>query len=185
MNARAEEIGSLCRNGDVLLVPYVELEGRRTLTDSQVIAGFDGLVSDGLVETVFPSGEITEPDDFLTFARSPGVLMTFIYAREQLAGFSWLSHLQRNWALGNFALYRSVWGPKSTEIGKTMLNLWFHMEHQGRLCWQTIGGITPSENRRAIAYIRRLGFTIIGEIPVGTERLTISHLTRGAFYGRR
>lgn len=168
-----------------MLVPYVELDGTRTLTNSQVMAGFHGLQSDGTLDTVFPGGEILEPDDFLHFAKHGGWAMTFIYAEDRLAGFAWLSHQQRGWALGNFALLKTVWGARAIEIGEMVLNLWFHMEHGGEMLWQTIGGVTPSANRRAIAFIRRLGFTLVGEIPVGDDRLTVSHLTRGQFYGRR
>lgn len=173
------------RDWGVQLVPYIEHMGAWIIDDYKVMAAFDGLVADGTLETTFPSGDIDSPDDFLIFAKSRGTMMTFLYTEEQLAGFAWLSHLQQGWALGNFALLKRVWGPESLIIGRALLNLWFHMERGDAPVFETIGGVTPSDNRRALAYIKRLGFTLVGNLPVGETGMTISYLTQDQFYGRR
>ena len=83
-------------------------------------------------------------------------------------------------AIGNFLLFRKYWnGDDSIDIGRIGLRHWFT-----DFGLDIIVGTTPKLNRAALAYVHRLGFTSIGEIPdfasyKGQKCPTIiSHLTK-------
>jgi hypothetical protein len=81
------------------------------------------------------------------------------------AGLLMLNHVLVNdvvkRAVGNFMFFREYWHRHdSLEIGRAVLDHWFL-----NMGFDVIAGITPRANRAAIAFIKRLGFHIIGDVP--------------------
>lgn len=173
----------------MIIVPYVLSNGAWTISDTEICKAHDQLFRDGTLETIFPQSAPISPDDLCAFFKAPGILPQFVYEyKEQIGpmmGFAWLSDLRQKWALGNFATFRPHWGRRTLEMGRNVLNLWFRMEHHGEPVFDTIGGVTPSRNRLAVQYIEHLGFTVLGEIPIGDKSVTISYMTREQFDGWR
>lgn len=66
-------------------------------------------------------------------------------------------HVKR--ALGNFLLFKNYWHDEdSTRIGGVILDSWFQY-------LDTIAGVTPEKNERALRYVEHMGFTRVGTIP--------------------
>jgi len=62
-------------------------------------------------------------------------------------------------ALGNFLLFKKYWGHEdATRIGAIILDTWFKD-------LETVGGVTPELNDRALRFIEEMGFTRLGVIP--------------------
>lgn len=82
--------------------------------------------------------------------------------------------------VAGFLFFKQYWNHKDAdEAGHKVLEYWFDT-----LGLDVVGGITPKLNRPALAYIHRLGFVSIGDIPhfstiKGHESpATVSYLTR-------
>jgi hypothetical protein len=62
-------------------------------------------------------------------------------------------------ALGNFLLFKNYWHDvDATRVGALILDSWFqHLD--------TVAGVTPEKNDRALRFIEHLGFVRIGTIP--------------------
>jgi hypothetical protein len=81
------------------------------------------------------------------------------------AGLLMLEHILYNdtvkRAVGNFLFFHEYWHRQdSLQLGHAVLNHWF-----GVMDFDVIAGVTPRGNRAAIAFIKRLGFQIVGDIP--------------------
>lgn len=64
-------------------------------------------------------------------------------------------------AVGNFLFFREYWDRHDTQqLGQAVLDHWF-----GTMGFDVIAGVTPRTNRAAIAFIKRLGFQLIGDVP--------------------
>lgn len=61
--------------------------------------------------------------------------------------------------LGNFLLFKKYWdSDQSVKIAALILDSWFaHLN--------TVAGVTPALNLRAVRFIEKMGFTLLGEIP--------------------
>lgn len=81
------------------------------------------------------------------------------------AGMLILAHILRNdivkRAVGNFLFFKEYWHRHdSLELGRAVLDHWF-----GVMDFDVIAGVTPRLNRAAVAFIKRLGFQIMGDVP--------------------
>jgi hypothetical protein len=81
------------------------------------------------------------------------------------AGMLMLDHILMNdtvkRAVGNFLFFKEYWHRHdSLEIGHAVMAHWFF-----NMGFDVIAGITPRANRAAIAFIKRLGFQVVGDIP--------------------
>lgn len=64
-------------------------------------------------------------------------------------------------AIAGFLFFKDYWNHRDAdEAGGKILDHWFDV-----VGLDTIGGLTPKHNRPALAYIHRLGFVSVGEIP--------------------
>ena len=167
-----------------MVMPYVDDGGAWTRSDVEVLYFFNDFVADGLLETVFPAADLVDGDDFLAFAKHPAILMAFIYADDQPAGFVWLSDIKQKWALGNFALLKWTWGKRTLNIGHMVLDYWFGLTSFGSPVLETITGVIPAWNKRAVHYVQKIGFQVLGDIPIGDQAITVSYITRGMNHGR-
>lgn len=62
-------------------------------------------------------------------------------------------------------MFREAWGLNTIEIGFKILDYFYDMEHNGEKLFKVLIGNTPPSNKAALAYIKKLGFDVIGEIP--------------------
>lgn len=81
------------------------------------------------------------------------------------AGMLILNHILFNdvvkRAVGNFLFFHEYWNRHDTlALGQAVLDHWF-----GVMGFDIIAGVTPRANRAAIAFIKRIGFQIVGDVP--------------------
>jgi RimJ/RimL family protein N-acetyltransferase len=83
-------------------------------------------------------------------------------------------------ATGNFCFFHEYWNRHDTlAMARAVLDAWF-----GVLDADCITGVTPRQNRAAIAFVKRIGFTVVGDIPQFTtyenepSAAAISYMTK-------
>jgi hypothetical protein len=87
--------------------------------------------------------------------------------------------------LGNFLLFKKYWHDvDSTRIGTLILDSWFqHLD--------TVAGVTPESNGRALRFVEHLGFERVGAIPGFASyrgegcSSVVTYLTRRGWLARR
>lgn len=86
-----------------------------------------------------------------------GDKITDLAAIAMLTDIRVTDHVKR--ALGNFLLFKNYWhGEDSTRVGGVILDSWFQY-------LDTIAGVTPEKNERALRFVQHMGFIRIGVIP--------------------
>jgi hypothetical protein len=149
---------------ELRLIPYVEINGARTLPDSFVEDVFTEMVVRGLVSTVFAGSLVKDGDDFLRMIRSPSNLAVFAVLGEQCVGLAWLNGIGVNHAYGHFCYFDND-HVSAVEFGRKVLDYWWSLSGPKGAVLDVILGAIPSFNARAVAYVQKMGFVKLGEIP--------------------
>lgn len=165
---------------DIELIPYIEVNGIRTLTDDQVKAVYCQMAADGTLNTVFASGPIKSPAEFMSMMKSPTNLPVVLAISGRFAGIGWLNGLEDNHAMAHFCFYKEHWGRRSFDLGKKLLNYWM-----GFNLFDVLVGRIPSFNKRAIHFVERLGFRRVGEIPYLGKDLNGDRVSMSILYYSR
>jgi len=148
--------------GDITLIPYVEINGQRSISDDILLAFWGKIIEQGLDRRTF--GKETGPDEFIRLVKAPYNLPVFpvINGENAPAGVAYLNNVVGNHAFAHFVFAKEVWGKKTTEMGQALLRYWFNFA-DGQL--DVILGNVPAANSRAVRFVERLGFTNLGEVP--------------------
>ena len=176
--------------GDKMIVPYAQVNGSWTIPDSGLEAFYRELQAQKVMPKLFRQARVDDECQFVALLKSPANLATFAFIDSVPVGFAWLNDVRDNHAWAHFGFLKSAWGEDALEFGRMILNYWFQFPSgSGGYLFDLICGHTPTDNRSAIAFIAKLGFIIVGEIPLlyraaeGRTGAIFSYLTRETFYG--
>jgi hypothetical protein len=165
------------------IVPYVEINGTRTATDTYINSLYQTMVKDNLVKRVFVNDQMETSQDFLNHMKSPNILPLIALYEGKPMGVAWLADIKPNTATAHFCFFKCSWGKLTEEMGRAVLDYWFgQKDGKYNFPFKTIIGMTPERNRSALKYIRQLGFKVLGAIPY-LDYGVISYLERKD-YGR-
>lgn len=150
---------------DFVLIPYVEMNGSRTLPDSFLEDAFDGMVERSLVSTVFHGTTMNNGDDFIGVFRNPANISVFVLNQDkQCIAFAWLNGIGANSAYGHFCFFKDLCADTQA-VGQAILDYWFSLSGGDGPFLDVILGAVPAFNHRACAFVQKLGFVKLGEIP--------------------
>lgn len=149
-----------------MLLPYVKETNGWNIDDEIIKRLWDKLVEDKLHTFVFYDADIINRDDFLKFMQSNNNLPVVTFADDKVAGFAWLNGINTSFAFAHFAFYKSAWGKYTDEIGEELFTYWFSLKNEmGDRIFDTLLGLVPEFNERAIKFVKRVGCVEIGSIP--------------------
>ena len=160
----------------ITLIPYVEIDGARTVSDSVVKEAFRKTVQDKTHTTVFYDGKIKTEDEFLDLMKDPKNLPVFVLVDDKLSGYAWINSIADNHAFAHFNFFKETWGKCAEDIGKSLLDYWFSFPGSNGPMFDVLIGMIPKFNTKANRFIERLGFVRVGEIPM---------MLRNAYAGER
>ena len=156
------------------LIPYAE----ENIPDSVFHWFWNQMVEERLDKVVFYAGGVKNPYDFIVLMKY-NVLPTFVINSDSKpVALAWLSDFGNRKAFAHFCVLKRAWG-KSKEIGLKVLEFWLN-----ELDLNVVLGMTPTRNRMAIAFIKKLGMKVLGDIPMAIsyrgnyESATISYITK-------
>lgn len=150
------------------IIPIVKLkEDIWSLPDRQLLVIYLKLLKHRLVDKVFIMGEISTPDKFIAMIKNPrNVFNVVINEENEYMGLMWLNRWGFNHAFVHHCFFPEAWGKHTVEIGKMVLKYWFGMKKDnGEPILDVLMGKTPENNRLAVRFIKKMGFTIIGTVP--------------------
>jgi RimJ/RimL family protein N-acetyltransferase len=123
------------------------------------------LVAEQLDRMLFHNRAVTE-EEFVRFAEDEALTSLFLdQANGRFVGLAWLTNIEDcqtiRKGIGSFSFFRDFWNaPLTKAFGDVCLSQWFSI-----VGLNLVYGITPSPNRLAIRYCRRLGFNYVARIP--------------------
>ena len=146
----------------MILVPYAELNGFRTIPDDELEDIFQRMQSEGLDKIVFYSGIVRTAKDFIETMKSKNNFPVFVKNDSGYAGFAWLNNLSGNTAMAHFCFFK---GNPAVEAGRKILHYWFSFTGKEGPLFDVLTGMIPGFNRRAIEFVKKLGAVEVGAIP--------------------
>jgi len=186
----------------LVLIPiaFLDKEQQWSVSDEYLEGLWDRLVDEGQHEVIFMEQEIVSAEEFGGYMKAShnfpviGLLVSgddnggSVTPFHEPAFIAWMNTVGKNNALCHFLLFSTKTKYNKVQAGKDVLDYWFSfMRLDGLPLFEVLLGKTPSRLVSAIKFIKRLGFTVIGEIPkiYAGGGATISFLEREAFYGRK
>lgn len=160
----------------IVIRPYIYIDGIPTFRNSDIKNLYRLMFRDKTVETVFYDGEVITEDQFLRHIQQPG---TVLYVAEDSVrmipvGIGWLNSFENSMARAHFCVFSEGWSD-SLAIGKKLVQT--AAEFPGV---DTMVGVLPTENKRAIEFSKKCGAKLLGELPNG---ITILYYFRGELNG--
>lgn len=152
-------------DGEIVLLPYVEVNGTRTITDEKIRTMFLTMLWQNLVKKVFSDGSVTKGEEFLAIMKSPANYPVFVRIGNELYGFMWLNNVMDNHACAHICFLREIWGEKAVEAAKKILDYWFSFSIKDSKIFDVLIGYIPVTNQVAIRFAKSIGFVQVGEIP--------------------
>ena len=144
-------------------IPYRLVDGIPTFKDSDFEYLYMKLRSHGLLGRVFFDGTMQTVEEFIAFMKS-GSNMVFVILRKEdgePVGFWWLNNISWTHAWVHFTAFREIWGtPYPVVLGKEAMSICLN-----DLGFSVIMGMTPTNNKLALKYIKEVGLKPVAEIP--------------------
>ena len=156
----------LSNQSDIQLLPYVEVNGTRTIRDEVVEGFFREMAEEGTHKIVFPEGKIKTEKDFLSLMKSDQNVPVFVLSENRMAGVAWLNGFHEIHALCHFGVLAWARGQVALDAGRAVLDHWFALaddDNGPRL--EMVIGMIPESNWPANAFANQVGFNRVGAIP--------------------
>lgn len=145
---------------DVALIPYALISGGWNLPDSFLADVFEKMQAEGVLERVFYDGSVTTPEAFVKYMQSPANVSIFFVRDGEPLSFGWLNGIREGRAFAHFCTLKAGRGV-TIDMGRIALGYWFSTFD----FLAVILGMIAANNKLALRFVRRIGFTAVGEIP--------------------
>jgi hypothetical protein len=149
------------------IVPYVEVNGARTMGDDYVRGLYARMVEDGTAKRVFHGGAVKSSDDMVRWMKNPSMCAMLIAEDNEPLLLSWVTGIEDHRGWFSFCVFKKGWGrKKGQELGKMCADYWMGMkDNQGNPVFRVLMGVTPAHNRLALLWVKTVGAESIGTIP--------------------
>lgn len=153
----------ILKGDGVFLIPYVEINGSRLISDSVIFEFWKQAVMEGAPTLLFGSKEFSEAL-FIQMLKSPTTLPVFIFRTGEAkpVGVGWLNYVAESHAFSHFFFLKETWGKESIPMGLALTRYWLNL---GDPPAKVLLGNIPSINRHAIRFVQKLGWKVVGEVP--------------------
>jgi hypothetical protein len=125
---------------------------------------FDEMIVEGLVSAVFAGTNVSTSEDFRKMMRHPSNIPVFVVDGQQCIGFAWLNGVGGTHAYGHFCTFPNE-AMSAVEMGEMVMGYWWSLGGPDNYALDVILGTIPAFNQRAVAFIQKVGFVKLGEIP--------------------
>ena len=147
------------------LLPYTEVDGIRTVPDSDMKRLFERTVDDDLDKIVFYEGTIQTADEFLKAMKYGDILFYILMVDNKTVGYTWLNRFENHTARQHFCVFKEFWG-QSVDLGKRVLSIFLDMKDKDEnYIFDLLTGFVPAWNARAIQFSQKCGGKTHGIIP--------------------
>lgn len=150
---------------NVKIVPYCEVDGIRTMSDSFVRSLWERMEAEG--KSRFFSGSIyfKNADDFLREMKYNSNMFYLVTCSGNNAGCFWLNYFQEKFCQVHYFFFREYWG-KTREIGIEVFDQILSWEDDQGYALDMLIGLLDKKNSLAIKLAEKCGWQKSGELPM-------------------
>ena len=135
------------------VIPYIEIDGVKTLSNSEIMSLYDLMERD---KSLVWMG-LQNRDEWFHECQS-GQLFVVVEDKKPI-GFGILNEIFEKLAFVHFCVFAEAWG-RGVEVTQLLVKKVLEIG-----LWDTLLGIIPTVNKRAVKMIEKNGFTIACTLP--------------------
>lgn len=150
---------------DLTVIPYFKTKNGWSIPEADMCFLFQMFKKDNLINTMFPFGGINDEIDFITWFRNPGNTMQVIRDDEGPLMLFWINNKNGKSFYFHFACLKRGWGKRTSELFQKAVSSIFSLKYNGKRIFDVGIGTMDSRNRMAINFVKKIGITILGDIP--------------------
>ncbi len=145
-------------------MPYCEIDGIATFTDSEIGYLYTMLEKAGKAKDLFCDGSIQSPEEFVDLFKNGYNKLWLISFNEEIKGIVCLTDFRQATAQAHFAFLKTE--KDTLEIAKEVTKQMIHMKNNDdKYIFSVLIGIVPENNKRAIKFTEKMGCTRLCNIP--------------------
>jgi hypothetical protein len=152
------------------------VNGQWTIDDDALLSIARAVQMEGKLSRVFLEGGVTTPEDLVEMFKKPSNLPVFAFRDRESIGFGWLNGLAGDRAFAHFCMLEAARGREALRAMRLFLSYWMSLSAGGEPIFDTLLGVIPAVNERAIRFVEKCGCVRVGEIP---------QMMRDAYTGER
>lgn len=146
------------------------------ITDQELAAAWDAMGAKQRV--VFHEDDVKDAHEFIDLARDESVHFWFAEVDGKTAAITWLNSFEGFAARVHHCFFKGFYGQAATIARDAIQQMFVLKRVDGRPLVRTIFGLTPSDNVLAVKMAKRVGMTIVAEIPdacwIASKQLSVS-----------
>jgi len=163
----------MANDAEIKIIPYVEVNGMRTFSDSVIMGLFDQVESESLYQTVFYEGTVTTKKQFLDIMKGPSNQLYVLIGDKTIFGFVWLNRFEGRTAHLHFCGFKNGWGLGMNAVAaKRILSELMHLKSDHGHFYDLLIGFMPSWNKYALGFVKACGAKSAGVIPNAIYNMT-------------
>ena len=147
-----------------MLIPYAKVNGEWNIPDHLMMGMYTKLKAQNLHKTVFYDGSVNSEHEFLLVMQNTENLPIIAFDEVPI-GMGWINGISFKYALCHHFFFKEFWGKKTVEGAKSFIDYWFSMKDDKGYIFNTLLGMTPSNNKLAVRFLDKINFHKVGEIP--------------------
>jgi hypothetical protein len=157
---------------DIKLIPYCEIDGIRTFSDSEIAGIYDRIEKEGSAGMLFYDGCAKNRAEFVMIMKRPGTYLYIVVERENpehQLGIIWLNRIEHRRAWLHYCFFAETWGTSALKIAKQGVEKLISLQDsKGEYLFDTFLGITPSSNRLSVRFNKMCGAIPLCNVPYGS-----------------
>jgi len=148
------------------ILPFMYIDGVPTFTDSEIMALYDQMETEGFANDVFGQGDANNRDEFLDLVKSKHNIFHAGFSREDgsCLGMFWVNRFEMKTARMHFFIFKAA-RCFSDQLIKSAAEHIYSLEDNGEPLFTMLVGVVKSTMVHVINYICRNGGVVVGEIP--------------------
>ena len=150
----------------ISIVPYMEKDGVRTLSDSTMASLFERMEQDRLVRWAFFDGSVINATGFIQRMKYRNWLF-LVKENDEVMAIFWLNHCAMRSCWLHFAGFKDSWGGWIRQAGRFVLRwlLSAPSPADGHPIFDSILGVIPRTNKMACRFASDVGMQRVGVAP--------------------
>ena len=146
------------RPNEIEIVPYLEINGCRTLTDAQMGEIYDKMQENGYIERIFFNGYPKTKNEFLMFVKNPLNSVFVAMENKKIVLITWINEIVGKRGTIGFCSFPDKFARKKIIAEKKILTLVFSF-------LSVVIALIPDPYEDVKKFVRLLGFKNLGTIP--------------------
>lgn len=147
-----------------MIIPYAQVNGEWNLDDMILSGLWNKIEEQRLHVLTFKDRDVKSIGDFFMLMKSPQNIPCINVEEDKPICVAWINGIGRGYGFIHYFFFKEFWG-KSEKYAQEVLDYWWALEHNGKPVFNVLLGLTPPENKHGLSLTKRMGFTILGEIP--------------------